>query len=172
MRRSPKLYSEPYQLMSIQPYNSVLMADCDDPDKIREQLAGIAQGCPLSPYLFIIVQTVLMYDVDERLSREAPIVEPAFIVTTDVLYADDTVLLSSCPLRLQVHLDLLVDERKKYGLELNWDKTYAMNVHCEGAIHDPSGAPIKVVTQTVYLGGLISCTSVARPEVTRRRGER
>ena len=46
-----------------------------------------------------------------------------------------------------------------------------MNIHCEGAIYDPSGAPIKVVTQTVYLGGLISCTSAARPEVTRRLGE-
>ena len=95
------------------------MADCDNPDKIREQLAGIAQGCPLSPYLFIIVQTVLMHDVDERLLCETPVVEPLYLVTTDVLYADDTVLLSSCPVRLQLHLDLLVDEGRKYGLELN-----------------------------------------------------
>ena len=28
----------------------------------REQRAGIAQGCPLSPYLFIAVQTVMLHD--------------------------------------------------------------------------------------------------------------
>ena len=32
------------------------MADCGNPDKIREQVAGIAQGCPLSPYLLLFRQ--------------------------------------------------------------------------------------------------------------------
>eukprot|EP00959_Pyramimonas_sp_CCMP1952_P050584 1056933-Pyramimonas_sp.AAC.1 len=32
---------------------------------LRKQKAGIAQGCPLSPYLFIIVQTVMLFDVDK-----------------------------------------------------------------------------------------------------------
>ena len=45
------------------------------------------------------------------------------------LYADDTLLLSGCAGKLQAHLDLLVDEGSRYGLELNWDKTYVMNTH-------------------------------------------
>ena len=61
---------------------------------------------------FIIAQSVLMHDVDEQLSREAVVVEASYLMTTDRLYADDTVLLSSCPIKFQHHLDLLVDEGK------------------------------------------------------------
>jgi len=32
------------------------------PSEVHHQAAGIAQGCPLSPYLFIIVMTVVLND--------------------------------------------------------------------------------------------------------------
>ena len=53
----------------------------------RRQMTGIAQGCPLSPYLFIAVQTVMLHDVykDVKLGTES-----SYVVTRDVLYADDT----------------------------------------------------------------------------------
>ena len=41
----------------------------------RSQKTGIAQGCPLSPYLFIAVQFVMLHDVFSKLSL---IEEPAF----------------------------------------------------------------------------------------------
>ena len=56
------------------------------------QSAGIAQGCPLSPFLFIVVQSVMFYDIHRKLHLE---VEPKFVVTSELLYADDTVLMSS-----------------------------------------------------------------------------
>ena len=147
------------------------MPDCDNPNKIREQVAGIAQGCPLSPYLFITVQTVLLFDVDERLLNETIVTEPAYLMTNDVLYADDTVLLSSCPSRLQAHLDILVDEGSKYGLELNWDKTMVIRIHSTGELYRPDGIALKAVQQITYLGGLISSDMSARLELTRRLGE-
>ena len=54
----------------------------------RQQRAGIAQGSPLSPDLFILVQTVLLHDVDRRLAAalEAnPHIESLYVVCTDVL---------------------------------------------------------------------------------------
>ena len=42
-------------------------AGCDSDAQLQE--AGIAQGCPLSPYLFIIVMTLLLHDVDEQMAQ-------------------------------------------------------------------------------------------------------
>ena len=58
---------------------------------IHEQAAGIAQGCPLSPFLFILVQSVMFHDIYKSVHLYE---EPAFLVTKDLLYADDTALLS------------------------------------------------------------------------------
>ncbi|CAE8715457.1 unnamed protein product [Polarella glacialis] len=67
----------------------------------RKRQAGIAQGCPLSPYLFIIVQAVMLRDVDLPLAGVPHIQEPDYVVTPDVFYADDTVLVSAHANRLQ-----------------------------------------------------------------------
>ena len=57
---------------------------------------GIRQGCPLSPYFFIMVMTVLMYDVDRRLVTHGvptntwSVGKPVY----DLEYADDTLLIA------------------------------------------------------------------------------
>eukprot|EP00959_Pyramimonas_sp_CCMP1952_P388468 8140130-Pyramimonas_sp.AAC.1 len=62
----------------------------------RRQKAGIAQGCPLPPYLFIIVQSVTFFDVDKQMEElTSTIKEPPFLMATDLLCADDTILASS-----------------------------------------------------------------------------
>ena len=130
----------------------------------------------MSPYLFIIVQSVLLHDVDRRLAermRDRPhlLVEPAYMVCTDLLYADDTLLLSSNVTKLQAHMDLVVDEGARYGLELNWSKTVAINILHDGVLRQPSGEPVKTVSQAIYLGGMLSAEASVAPEVSRRLGE-
>ena len=149
----------------------ILQDNCGN-SKVRSQRAGIAQGCPLSPYLFILVQTVLLSDVDKRLALHGPFTEePPYIVCKDLLYADDTMLIGSDPKRLQLHFDLLIDEGRRYGLELNMSKTVAMRIHNTGRVFQPSGEPIEFVDEAVYLGGLLSSKGSARAELTRRIGE-
>ena len=106
-----------------------VLKDPKGDSSVRAQSAGIAQGCPLSPYLFILVQTVLLHDVDGRMKVQGRgHAEPEYIVSEDVLYADDTLLVSSNAAKLQRRLDTVVDEGKRYGLELNWGKTVLMKV--------------------------------------------
>ena len=149
----------------------VIRDPCGD-SSVRLQRAGIAQGCPLSPYLFILVQTVLLADVDHRLALCGPFTkEPEFVVCPDVLYADDTILIGSDVRRVQLHLRIVIDEGRRYGLELNASKTVMLQVNHTGSIYHESEEVVKVVDEALCLGGLLASNAEVRPEITRRIGE-
>ena len=97
---------------------------------ISDQIAGIAQGCPLSPLRFIIVQTVMFYDIHARITLRT---EPAFVLARDLLYADDTVLMSSSQENLQLLVNEVSAKGAAYGLEIYWEQTFQMSM-CTGAI--------------------------------------
>ena len=69
--------------------------------------------------------------------------EPAFVVTRDFLYADDTLLISSSQENLQMLLNSVVVEGAKYGLELNWKKTYQMAICTSSKVIRPDGTLIE-----------------------------
>ena len=134
----------------------------------HEQAAGIAQGCPLSLFLFIIVQSVMFHDIDNQIHLDP---EPAFVFIRNLLYADDTLLVSSSLTNLQRLLNAVVSEGAKYGLELNWEKTFQMAVCTPSIVSRPDGGVIEKKRDIVYLGGLISCDGRCARELSRRIGE-
>ena len=85
----------------------------------RRQNAGFAQGCRRSPYLFIVVTTVMLHDAIDSLALET---EPEHVVTKGVLYAGGTLLVSRHVAQLQSMLGTTVLEGQKYGMDMNWKK--------------------------------------------------
>ena len=58
----------------------------------RELETGIRQGCPLSPYRFILVMTILFTDVKGRLNTKRQNEPIDGIHFSEILYADDTLV--------------------------------------------------------------------------------
>ena len=56
-------------------------------------------------------------------------------------------------------------------MELNWDKTVQMQILTSSSVTRPTGEPIKIVSQVIYLGGLITNDGRVGHELNRRLGE-
>ena len=110
----------------------------------RPQKSGIIQGCPLSPFLFGMVMTVLMTDA---VSQPPPGAREAYLAgdLSDLIYADDTLLMSRHKENLDQLLAAIVNEGKVYGLELNWKKTLQMQVSTAERVFTPDGHDIETV---------------------------
>jgi hypothetical protein len=87
----------------------------------RRQRSGISQGCPLSPFLFVMVMSVLVHDAVHSLSQEDQQMYEDGRLST-LLYADDTLLIGAGADSLQRLLMAMAATGAKYGMELHWDK--------------------------------------------------
>eukprot|EP00959_Pyramimonas_sp_CCMP1952_P223047 4663134-Pyramimonas_sp.AAC.1 len=63
--------------------------------------------------------------------------EPPCVVC-NVLYADDTVLVSASALKVQLLLDITNQVGKQHGLDLNWSKTVVLNINNGGVVRNPT----------------------------------
>lgn len=64
----------------------------DNESEYYSQRAGIRQGCHLSPYLFVLVMTVIFKDIRQKLNTPKQIEPIDHVKFAEILYADDTLV--------------------------------------------------------------------------------
>ena len=133
------------------------------------QQFGILQGCPLSPFLFSILMTVLVHDAKRKFLQQRPHHTPTWQLD-EVLYADDTLLIGSDVETLQEYMDCIRQCGRCYGLSLNASKLESLFFNCDGELFSERGERIPHKEGLKYLGALLSADGRCTSEISRRLG--
>lgn len=133
-----------------EPFTQVVMSLYDQPtfqvkeghklSTIMPQLSGVRQGCPLSPYLFIIYMNTLMHDLTEELQKQYTHI-PGVHASDDTLYdlefADDIVLLARSRGVAQFLITRIQQIASEAGMQLNTSKTNLVLMNSRYANFEP-----------------------------------
>jgi len=96
----------------------------DQASEWKTQDTGIRQGCPLSPFLFILTMHVMFHDIKDRLHKDKAVSRCTFggLNFHELLYADDTLLIAKNTATSKKILHLVEEESEYYDLNLNKEK--------------------------------------------------
>ena len=122
----------------------------------KRQATGIRQGCPLSPYLFIIVMSVMFHDIhqeDKVKTKEHRVVGTE---QDEVLYADDTICISRDENAMNRLLSAIEREGKKYGMGLNKGKCEHLAFGGAGQVTFADGSEVSRKTEVKFLGCMMN----------------
>ena len=132
------------------------------------QNAGIRQGCPLSPYLFLLVMTCMDSDVKHNCSAVVMNARIPGVQFDSVYYADDTILFSTQPSALNELLLHIEECSEHYGLKINRSKCHSIHMYHEAIIHFRDGTPLSKTHDATYLSNNLNyAVNIAR-EVSQR----
>ena len=135
----------------------------------KEQKVGVSQGCPLSPFLFSILMTILMHDARKKLEEQGWQLSQE-LLCHELLYADDTLIIDSDKDVVHAYMMAISEIGKSLGLSLNWSKVELLPLKTDCDIRTPSGQPIKKKSSIKYLGSTLAADGLIHNELARRLG--
>lgn len=134
----------------------------------KKQNSGIRQGCPLSPYLFVIMMNVLFSDVRHRNNDPMHNKSLQRMNFQELLYADDTLIVAKNTKNAKELIRYIEEESAYYNMKLNRDKCVCITFNKNNQVTFADGEPIKNVDETIYLGTQITKKVDPKTEINRR----
>ena len=104
-----------------------------------QQQTGIRQGCPLSPYLFIILMTCLFHDVHKGDRQKLNEQRINGMEADEILYADDTICVTQEEEPMNKLLADIETEGTRYGFKLNQTKCEDISFGNAGTVRFKDG---------------------------------
>ena len=132
------------------------------------QRTGIRQGCPLSPYLFILTMHVMFEDVKKKSNDPRHRKKFQGINFQELLYADDTLVLAKNFKIANEYLQLIEEESTYLDLSLNHSKCCYIAYNCQGQVFFKNGDRMTSTDEAKYLGASITQTINPRHEIRKR----
>ena len=137
---------------------------------IKRQCEGIRQGCPLSPYLFVILLSVIFGDIHQK-NPKLQNGSIDIVDFTELLYADDTLLVMKQSRQVNNLLWELEKESEYYNLALNKDECVVLEMGGSYNIRFQDGHKLQHVDETKYLGGVLASDARRDSEIIKRIGD-
>lgn len=134
----------------------------------RTQETGIKQGCPLSPYLFIIFMTVMFHDIHQNDKLKLAKQRVRGSEYDEVFYADDTICIAQNMAAMNRLLAAIEAEGAKYGLRLNRETCEYLGIGSPGNVRLAVGEKRKLVNEVKYLRDMLNDKDDPAREVSRR----
>ena len=140
----------------------------NDKSEFKKQEAGIRQGCTLSPYLFILLMTVLMHDVKTQAKPKIKNTKIPGLKENAVLFADDTTLVATSTIAAKALLHEVEFQSEFYGLALNKSKCIYFAINKNNNIHFLDGEEMQSSDNVTYLGAKLTKNASIKEEITTR----
>ena len=137
----------------------------------KRQHAGIRQGCPLSPYLFILVMSRINHDIQANASTRFRNARIPGLLFDMVYYADDTIVFSTDNRALNELIRLTETVSSRYGLKLNKDKCVVIQMNNNGQVHFDNGGPLPRKYEATYLENEINRDANIKHEILNKMQE-
>ena len=90
--------------------------------------------------------------------------------TEDILFADDTLLISNSGEHIQEYMAAVEHKGRDYGLEVHWGKVHLVKIGSDAEVRAPTGERIQPTDSMMYLGTTIHSNGKFGCEVGRKIG--